>query len=85
MVVVGGSVANRGGVWGLESEPEELESELEPESLELELGLESELESKKCMRDLVWWNLCCVKDLGKRIRWDCSFVIRSRGRWGKCG
>ncbi|KAH6788823.1 hypothetical protein C2S51_003829 [Perilla frutescens var. frutescens] len=21
----------------------------------------------------------------KRTRWDCSFAIRSRGRWGKCG
>lgn len=21
----------------------------------------------------------------KRARWDCSFAIRSRGRWGKCG
>lgn len=70
MVVVGRSVANSGGV----SLREVSESELELES-----------ESKKCMRDLAWWNLCCVKDLGRRIRWDCSFVIRSRGRWGKCG
>lgn len=28
-----------------------------------------------------------VLDNLKRIRWDwdCSFAIRSRGRWGKCG
>ncbi|KAM1029353.1 hypothetical protein ACFX13_042568 [Malus domestica] len=45
-------------------------------------GLESELE--ECMMDLVLWVLCWVK-LGLRIRWDCGLVIRSRGRWGKCG
>lgn len=47
------------------------------------LGLE--LEALKCMRDLVFWVLCWVRDLGLRIRWDCGLVIRSRGRWGKCG
>lgn len=26
----------------------------------------------ECMRDLLCWR-------------DCGFVIRSRGRWGKCG
>lgn len=53
------------------------------EGLKLRLGLELE----ECMRDLVWWSLCWVNDLGRRriIRWDSSFVIRSRGRWGKCG
>lgn len=38
----------------------------------------------RCMWDFIWI-LCLVKDLGKRIRWDCGLVIRSRGRWGKCG
>lgn len=46
--------------------------------------LELELEFEECMRDLVVWVLCWVK-LGLRIRWDCGLVIRSRGRWGKCG
>ncbi|TQD68962.1 hypothetical protein C1H46_045505 [Malus baccata] len=45
-------------------------------------GLQSELE--ECMKDLVLWVLCWVK-LGLKVRWDCGLVIRSRGRWGKCG
>lgn len=40
----------------------------------------------KCMRDLIWVILLCsVEDSGRSIRRDCGFVIRSRGRWGKCG
>lgn len=36
---------------------------------------------RECMRDL-----CLEKDCsGRRIRWDSRLVIRSRGRWGKCG
>lgn len=49
------------------------------------LGLELELELEKCMRDLILWVLCWVKNLDRRIGWDCGSVIRSRGRWGKCG
>ncbi|KAK9128465.1 hypothetical protein Syun_017262 [Stephania yunnanensis] len=44
---------------------------------------EAKLEDKGCMRDLVRF-LCFVKNLG-RLRRDCGLVIRSRGRWGKCG
>lgn len=47
-------------------------------------GLVLELEERYCMRDLIWI-LCFLKDLGKRISSDCGLVIRSRGRWGKCG
>lgn len=49
------------------------------------LGLELELEVLKCMRDLVFWVPCWVRDLGLRISWDSGLLIRSRGRWGKCG
>jgi hypothetical protein len=48
-------------------------------------GLKLQLDLEECMRVLVCCVLCLVKDLGRRIRWDCSFVIRSWGRWGKCG
>ncbi|KAK9162647.1 hypothetical protein Syun_003549 [Stephania yunnanensis] len=44
---------------------------------------EAKLEDEGCMRDLVRF-LCFVKNLG-RLRRDCGLVIRSRGRWGKCG
>nr|DAD37629.1 TPA_asm: hypothetical protein HUJ06_008270 [Nelumbo nucifera] len=40
-------------------------------------------EEEECMRDLVWF-LCFIKN-SKRVRRDCGLVIRSRGRWGKCG
>lgn len=36
-----------------------------------------------CMSDLVR-SLCFVTN-SKRPRWDFGLVIRSRGRWGKCG
>lgn len=39
---------------------------------------------KECMRDLESGDLF-FWDNSRRIRWDCSFTIRSRGRWGKCG
>lgn len=40
-----------------------------------------------CMRDLGSGLFQCffVKDYKRRTRWDCGLVIRSRGRWGKCG
>ncbi|KAK9111458.1 hypothetical protein Scep_018977 [Stephania cephalantha] len=44
---------------------------------------EAKLEDEGCMRDLVRF-LCFVKNLG-RLRRDCGLVIRSGGRWGKCG
>lgn len=39
------------------------------------------------MRDLGSGFCQCffVKDYKGRTRWDCGLVIRSRGRWGKCG
>lgn len=37
---------------------------------------------EECMKVVV---VDCVVENSKRVRRDCSFVIRSRGRWGKCG
>lgn len=41
-------------------------------------------EDRSCMRDLVVQFVCVVKN-SERLRRDCGLVIRSRGRWGKCG
>lgn len=47
-------------------------------------GTEFVVEEGECMsRDLV--RVSCFAKNSKRLRWDCSFVIRSRCRWGKCG
>lgn len=40
-------------------------------------------EEKKCMRELD--RIVELNNNSKRTRWDLSFLIRSRGRWGKCG
>lgn len=40
-------------------------------------------EDKKCMRELD--RIVELNNNSKRTRWDLSFLIRSRGRWGKCG
>lgn len=44
-------------------------------------------EVERCMRELVVvWILCAaVRDSRGGVRWDFVLVIRSRGRWGKCG
>jgi hypothetical protein len=55
---------------------------LEGGNLELGIGGGRKLE-EECMKGLVL-NACSVKD-SRRIRWDSGLVIRSRGRWGKCG
>lgn len=38
----------------------------------------------KCMKELVKF-LEYFLNNSKRASWDLSFLIRSRGRWGKCG
>ena len=48
----------------------------------LELGSGGGRKLEECMKGLV---LNSVKDSRRRIRWDSGLVIRSRGRWGKCG
>lgn len=40
-------------------------------------------ESKECMKELD--RIVELNNNSKRTRWDLSFLIRSRGRWGKCG
>lgn len=40
-------------------------------------------EDTKCMRELD--RIVELNNNSKRTRWDLSFLIRSRGRWGKCG
>lgn len=41
-------------------------------------------EEERCMKDLNKF-LEFFFNNSKRARWDLSFLIRSRGRWGKCG
>ncbi|CAK7346685.1 unnamed protein product [Dovyalis caffra] len=50
----------------------------------LEVGIGGGKLEEECMKGLLL-NVCSVKDSKRRIRWDSGLVIRSRGRWGKCG
>ncbi|KAL5720365.1 hypothetical protein ACHQM5_004640 [Ranunculus cassubicifolius] len=38
---------------------------------------------EKCMRELI--QILCIVKKSERILRDWGLVIRSRGRWGKCG
>ena len=40
-------------------------------------------EEEECMRDLI--RVLCFSKNSNRVTRDSGFVIRSRGRWGKCG
>lgn len=48
-------------------------------------GVDLGVEEGKCMKELAGFVQEFILNNSKRTRWDLSFLIRSRGRWGKCG
>lgn len=53
----------------------------EEEIYDVVLGVEEE----RCMKELAGVVEGFILNNSKRTRWDLSFLIRTRGRWGKCG